>query len=132
MSLSRRKRKGNISMGKLPPPVGFQIIPASAAAGTNAASMRPTFSFLASNADELNKRISNAQVQWKLKNPTMPDESFPGIADPYGTMIDGKPQMIGSGGQGSAAKCSAKPGCIWQYWKDPPECRDVTGKPCGT
>jgi hypothetical protein len=62
MSLSRRKRKGNISMGKLPPPVGFQIMPASAGGGTNAAAMRPTYAFLATDADQLNKRFLQAQT----------------------------------------------------------------------
>jgi hypothetical protein len=118
MSLSRRKRKGNISMGKLPPPVGFQIMPASAGGGTNAASMRPTYAFLATDADQLNKRIYAAKASWLSLNPTKTEADFVGIPDPYGTG-----QTIGEGANAIAAAEAERqkqiathgctPGTVW-------------------
>lgn len=108
MSLSRRKRKGNISMGKLPPPVGFQIIPASAGGGTNAAAMRPTFSFLAVNQDEVNKRIYAAKAKWLSLNPSKTEKDWPGMDDPYG-QDQGKPQIQDPKQIEALAKCLVDP-----------------------
>ena len=127
MSLSRRKRKGNISMGKLPPPVGFQIMPASAGGGTNAAAMRPTFSFLQTNADELNKRIYTAKASWLSLNPTKGDADFIGIDDPYGTR-----QKLGVGANVlaqqalDAEKATCSGGQIWASWNNRCECPNGT------
>jgi hypothetical protein len=84
MVLARRKRKGNISMGKLPPPVGFQIMPASAGGGTNAAAMRPTYAFLPANQDEMNKRIYAAKKEFLTLNQSKSEADFPGMPDLYG------------------------------------------------
>jgi hypothetical protein len=124
MSLSRRKRKGNISMGKLPPPVGFQIMPASAGGGTNAAAMRPTYAFLAADADQLNKRIYAAKSSWLSLNPTKTEADFEGIPDPYGTGT-----MIGVGGNVSrrnAGQATCRNGQQWNETNNRCECPSDT------
>jgi hypothetical protein len=81
---SKRKLK-NISMGQIPPAVGYQIAPAAPAGGlTNVAAMRPTFSFLPYNQDLVNKREYEDKAQWRRDNPTAPDSQYPGMADPFG------------------------------------------------
>jgi hypothetical protein len=90
-------------MGKLPPPVGFQIMPASAGGGTNAAAMRPTYAFLATDADQLAKRIYTAKAAFLSANQTKSEDDFEGIDDPYGRGI-----KIGKGKNVIAAEQQAK------------------------
>ena len=79
-----RKSTKNISTGNIPPPVGFQIMPASGSGGTNVSAMRPTYSFLAVNQDDINERIAADQEKWRQSNRTAQSCEYPGI-DLFGT-----------------------------------------------
>ena len=96
-----RKSKKVIGTTKFSPPVGFQIAPsAPAGGGTNVAAMRPTFSFLAANADEINKRIYEGKLAWRAANPSLPENQFPGIPSLYG----------GGGKMGAGTDANRPPG----------------------
>jgi hypothetical protein len=127
MVLARRKRKGNISMGKLPPPVGFQIMPASAGGGTNAAAMRPTYAFLATDADQLAKRIYTAKAAFLSANQSKSEDDFAGIDDPYGRGIkigEGKNVIAAEAQARKEADCVNKGGRMWNNRSKQCECPD--------
>lgn len=123
--MKARKPKRTIASSKFRSNVGYSPTPVTPAApaggGTNAAAMRATFAFLPYNQDEVNKREYADKAKWRAENPTAPESEYPGMSDLWGRNL--YPDTAG-------AKCSAKPGCIWQYWKTPPECRDVRGVLC--
>lgn len=80
-----RKSKRTITPRKFSPPVGFQIAPAApAGGGSNAPAMRPTFAFLPTNEDTIDQKIYEGKLAWRAKNPSLPEDQFPGIPDLYG------------------------------------------------
>lgn len=92
-----RKSKKTIGPKQFSPPVGFQIAPsAPAGSGTNAPAMRPTFAFLPTNEDAIEQKIYQGKLAWRAKNPTLPEDQFPGIPDLYGG-----PGMMGAGSAGT-------------------------------
>jgi hypothetical protein len=111
-----RKQTKNISTGNIPPPVGFQIMPASGSGSTNVSSMRPTYSFLAVNQDDINERIAADQDTWRKNNPTAESCRYPGL-DLYGT-----------GSRLGARNCEAEAGCtggrVWVPSSSQCECPD--------
>lgn len=92
-----RKSKKAVGPRKFSPPVGFQIAPsAPAGGGTNVAAMRPTFAFLPTNEDAIEQKIYEGKLDWRAKNPTLPEDQFPGIPDLYGGS-----GMMGAGSSGT-------------------------------
>ena len=81
--MQRPRRKANITTGKIPPPVGFQIMPASGGGSSNAPSMRPTYSFLPVDQSDINKRLAADQTTWRANNPDAQACRYPGL-DLYG------------------------------------------------
>jgi hypothetical protein len=94
-----RKSTKNISTGNIPPPVGFQIMPASGSGGTNVSAMRPTYSFLPVNQDDINERIAADQDTWRKNNPTADSCRYPGI------------DLYGAGARLGGRSCEAEAGC---------------------
>lgn len=115
-----RKSKKAVGPQKFSPPVGFQIVPsAPAGGGTNVAAMRPTFSFLAYNADAYAKFVNDEEQKERAANSSLDPQDYPGVQDPYGTGII--PSTMGSRTK-EAASCRG--GRVWRTWSNQCECPD--------
>jgi hypothetical protein len=82
--MQRPRPHSNISTGNIPPPVGFQIMPASGGGTSNAPSMRPVYSFLPVDQTDINRRIAADQDTWRRNNPEAQSCAYPGL-DLYGS-----------------------------------------------
>jgi hypothetical protein len=82
--MQRSRPQSNITTGNIPPPVGFQIMPASGGGSSNAPSMRPSYSFLPVDQSDVNKRLAEDQDTWRKNNPDAESCRYPGL-DIYGT-----------------------------------------------
>jgi hypothetical protein len=97
--MQRSRPQSNISTGNIPPPVGFQIMPASGGSSSNASSMRPTYAFLPVDQSDINQRMAADQVTWRNNNQKAFACEYPGI-DLYGT-----------GNHLGARNCTQEAGC---------------------
>lgn len=117
-----RKSKKAIGPKPMSPPVGYQIAPAApAGGGTNVAAMRPTFSFLPSNADSYAKFVNEEELKYRADNPTLDPQDYQGVQDPYGTGII--PGTMGSRTK-DAASCAGRGGRVWNMSSNQCECPD--------
>jgi hypothetical protein len=85
MKITRKKSKArNVTLGKQPPAVGFQVMPSQASPFTNTASMRPTYSFLPYDQDLVNQRNFQDKLNWLKNNPGKQEKDYPGPPDLWG------------------------------------------------
>jgi hypothetical protein len=87
--MQRPSPQTNISTGNFPAPVGYQFMPQASGGvqvmpGGNAPAMRPTYSFLPVNQDDINQRMAADQDTWRRNNPNLASCNYPGL-DLYGT-----------------------------------------------